>query len=73
MTTNANNTTDAGQTRHIPGGTRVLNIRDGESGYVMNGFTYDPAAGWTEYEVETAYGVERWQRNDFVPFSELDS
>ena len=58
----------------IPCGTRVLNTNDGEPGTIMNGFTFDPAAGgWTEYEVETAYGIERWQRSDFVLMSEIET
>jgi len=62
------------QTPHLPNGTRVLNTDDGESGIVMNGFAFDPdAGGWTEYEVETAYGVERWERRKFVLFSEIES
>lgn len=57
----------------IPGGTSVLNTSDGEPGWIMNGFTYDAETGeWTEYEVETAYGVERWQRRDFILFSEFE-
>jgi hypothetical protein len=56
----------------LPSETRVLNIRDGESGTILNGFTYDPIAGqWTEYEVVTQYGIERWQRSDFIMFSEM--
>ena len=65
--------TDQETHAYVPGGTRVLNIRDGEPGHVMNGFSHDPAAGWIEYEVETAYGVERWQRCDFVLFAELET
>jgi hypothetical protein len=57
----------------IPGGTKVLNTNDAEPGTIMNGFTFDRATGeWTEYEVETAYGVERWQRTDFVLMAEID-
>jgi hypothetical protein len=38
----------------LPTETRVLNTTDGETGTILNGFTYDPAAGeWTEYEVAT--------------------
>jgi len=58
---------------HIPGGTRVLNTTDGEPGVIMNGFSFDPdQGGWTEYEVETQYGIERWQRSDFILFSEFE-
>ena len=58
---------------HLPGETRVLNINDGEPGTILNGFTYDPSEGeWTEYEVVTQDGIERWQRSDFVLFSELE-
>lgn len=57
----------------IANGTRVLNIEDGEPGIVMNGFAFDPdAGGWTEYEVETAYGIERWARRKFVLLSECE-
>ena len=60
-------------TDHLPNGTRVLNTTDGEPGIIMNGFSFDPATGWYEYEVETAYGVERWLRSDFVLMSELET
>ena len=57
----------------LPAETRVLNTSDGEPGTILNGFTYDPGAGqWTEYEVVTQHGIERWQRSDFVLFSELE-
>ncbi len=56
----------------LPSETRVLNIQDGEPGTVLNGFTYDPAGGWVEYEVVTQFGVERWQRSDFILFSEFE-
>ena len=56
----------------LPAETRVLNTADGETGTIMNGFTYDPATGeWTEYEVATDYGVERWKREDFIVLSDL--
>ena len=74
MRTNANNTSDNGLgSQHVPSGTRVLNTRDGEPGCIMNGFAFDPQVGWTEYEVETDYGVERWKREDFVLFTELEA
>ena len=57
---------------HLPGGTRVLNTSDGEPGTIINGFSFDTATGWYEYEVETQYGIERWMRSDFVLMSELD-
>jgi hypothetical protein len=51
----------------------VLNTTDGEPGVIMNGFSFDPdQGGWTEYEVETQYGIERWQRSDFILFSEFE-
>jgi hypothetical protein len=57
----------------LPAETRVLNTNDGEPGTILNGFTYDPAAGeWTEYEVVTQHGIERWQRSDFILFSEFE-
>jgi len=56
----------------LPAETRVLNVQDGEPGTILNGFTYDPDRGWVEYEVVTRDGVERWQRNDFILFSELE-
>jgi len=57
----------------LPAETRVRNTNDGEPGTILNGFTYDPRAGqWTEYEVVTQYGIERWQRRDFVLLSEIE-
>jgi hypothetical protein len=57
----------------LPSETRVLNIRDGEPGTILNGFTHDPSTDeWTEYEVVTQYGIERWQRRDFILFSEFE-
>jgi hypothetical protein len=58
---------------YLSNGTRVLNIQDGEPGAIMNGFSFDPESGWYEYEVETRYGIERWQRTDFVLMSELEA
>ena len=55
----------------LPAGTRVLNTTDGEPGSIMNGFSFDPATGWYEYEVETQHGIERWLRSDFLLMSEL--
>jgi len=57
---------------YLPNGTRVLNTNDGEPGSIMNGFAFDPATGWTEYEVETKYGIEVWARTDFILFSEME-
>lgn len=56
----------------LPSGTRVLNTNDGEPGTIMNGSSFEPAAGWTEYEVETKFGIEVWPREDFILFSEID-
>lgn len=57
----------------LPNGTKVLNTEDGEVGSVINGFAFDRATGeWTEYEIATAYGIERWSRGDFVLMSELE-
>lgn len=59
---------------HIPAGTRVLNTTDAELGHIMNGFAFDSElGGWYEYEVETAYGIERWHRRNFVLMSELET
>jgi hypothetical protein len=58
--------------KHLPAGTKVLNTEDGEPGTILNEFTWNPQTGeWTEYEVETAYGIERWQRSQFVLMSEI--
>ncbi len=58
----------------LPGGTRVLNTQDGEPGHILIGFAFDPdTGGWTEYEVTTQYGIERWQRRDFILFSEFQN
>ena len=57
----------------LPNGTRVLNTTDGEPGSIMNGFAFDPATGWYEYEVETQYGIERWLRSEFLLFSEFEN
>lgn len=66
-------TTNQPNHEHLPTGTRVLNTTDGEAGVIMNGLAFDPeCGGWTEYEVETREGIERWQRTDFVLFAELE-
>lgn len=57
---------------HLETGTRVLNTNDGEPGVILNGFAFDPATGWTEYEVETSHGIERWQRADIAMMMEFD-
>lgn len=58
----------------LPNGTPVLNIQDGEPATIMNGFAWDTANGaWTDYEVETAYGIECWAREDFALMSEIES
>jgi hypothetical protein len=58
---------------YIPNGTKILNTNDGEPGTILNGFAFDRATGeWTEYEVETAYGIDRWQRSDFVLMAEIE-
>ena len=59
-------------TTYLPTETRVLKTSDGEPGSILGGFAFDPASGWTEYEVATQYGIERWLRTDFVPLSELE-
>jgi hypothetical protein len=64
---------NATETDALPGGTRVLNTSDGEPGTIVNGFAFDPATGWVEYEVETRYGIERWRHSDFILFSEMDA
>ena len=57
---------------YLPTETRVLKTTDGEPGSILGGFAYDPVSGWTEYEVATRYGIERWLRRDFVLMSELE-
>ncbi len=57
----------------LPGGTKVLNTDDGEPGTIVNGFARDAATGaWLEYEVETAYGIERWTRERFVLLIDIE-
>jgi hypothetical protein len=64
---------EANRSDRVPGGTRVLNTADGEPGWIVNGFSFDPDhGGCTEYEVETEYGIERWKRTDFILFSEFE-
>jgi len=51
----------------IPPGTKVINKHDTEPGTIVKGLTFDPVTGeCTEYEIRTAYGIERWHRRDFV-------
>lgn len=56
----------------LPGGTQVLNTTDGEPGSILGGSTVENGE-WTEYEVETRYGVERWKRSDFIRFDEIET
>jgi hypothetical protein len=57
----------------LPTETKVLLTTDGEPGTILNGITFDPATGeWTEYEVQTARGIERWYRRDFVLMAEIE-
>jgi hypothetical protein len=58
---------------YLPNGTPVLNTTDGETGSIINGFAADAARGWYEYEVATHYGIERWQRSEMLPVSELET
>lgn len=58
----------------IPTETKVLNTNDAEPGTIHSAVAYDAATGeWTEYEVVTAYGIERWQRSAFVLMSEIET
>ena len=62
-------TTPATPNAALPCETVVLNTTDGERGTILNGFAYENGQ-WTEYEVVTQYGIERWQRRDFVLMTE---
>ena len=67
-------TTNLSPKHALPAETRILNTNDGESGTILNGFAFDPTTGeWTEYEVVTNHGIERWERKDFIPFSEFNN
>lgn len=55
--------------KYLPCETPVLHIGSNKIGSVMNGFAGD-ASGWTEYEVATPYGIERWRRSDMVVVGE---
>ncbi len=58
----------------MPNGTKVMNTQDAEPGTIVNGFTFDRVTReWTEYEVETAYGIDRWQCSDFVLMSAIEA
>jgi hypothetical protein len=57
---------------YLDRGTRVLNMTDGEPGTVLNGFAFDPARGWYEYEVETQYGVECWPVAAMLTFDQME-
>ena len=51
--------------------TAVRNTTNHKCGLILSGFTFDTQTGdWTEYEVITQDGIERWQRHDFVLMSE---
>ncbi len=57
----------------LPNGTPVLNTNDGKPGTIVNGSAFDRRTGeWTEYEVETADGIEVWQTSDFIRRETLD-
>jgi len=62
----------AATTDYLPNGTPVFNTDDGERGTVVNGFAFDPETGWTEYEVATQYGIERWQRDAMLLLEEIE-
>ena len=66
-TTNATN-----EQEHLPAGTRVLNTTDGEHGVILDGFALEPATGWTEYDVETQHGIERWHQADIAAMMEFE-
>ena len=56
----------------LPAGTRVLNANDGEPGTILGGYAWN-ASEWTEYEVETAYAIEIWKREDFALFADINA
>jgi len=60
-------------TTYLPAGTRVLNANDGEPGAVLNGYATGPNGQWTEYEVETRYGIELWKTADFITLDEANA
>jgi hypothetical protein len=58
----------------VPVGTQVLNTTDGEVGRIA-GWSLVVGGGRTtevNYDVETQFGAEQWQRSDFILMSELD-
>jgi hypothetical protein len=57
-------------TSTIPGGTKVLNTSDGQPGTILNGFAGREDA-WSEYEVETADGIETWKAGEIVRMDEI--
>ena len=58
----------------LPGGTRVLNTKDGEPGTVLNGVALNTATGeWSEYEVETRHAIETWATADFITMTEANA
>ena len=59
-------------TEYLPNGTKVVSTNDAEPGVIMNGFEYTDDGIWTAYEVETKYGIEVWQRSEFLTVSEID-
>ena len=59
-------------TTYLPAETPVLKITDGEPGSILGGFAFDPASGWTEYEVATRDGIERWDRTEFMLMAEVE-
>jgi hypothetical protein len=59
-------------TTGLPTETSALKITDGETGSILAGFAFDPASRWTEYEVATRDGIERWTRTEFVLMAEIE-
>lgn len=70
MTTNNAPATTETANDPLPAGTRVLNTSDGEPGSIMNGYAKN-TAGWTEYEVQTAHGIEIWKTAEFIRLDDL--
>ncbi len=51
----------------LPAETKVRSTTTGQMASVLNGFAFDTATGeWTEYEVETARGIEVWKTTEFT-------
>jgi hypothetical protein len=62
------------KTPPLPIGTEALNTDDTAAGTIINGVTFDRAAGeWTVYEIATAYGIELWSRRSFVLMPEVEA